>query len=106
MNIFPETVLQAGPRWDGSRILFDIEVKGVQVLCAISRGALEEVSECRYIRSTDLLRKFAESRAKIEDIALSIFTSRPKNATGRISIWSDDIYDPPQAPALQASRAP
>jgi hypothetical protein len=88
------------PRWDGSSILFDIEVDGSLIPCAISRGALQELSGCHYIAAGDLLRRFANGRDQIEKIATGIYAVRPISVTGTLRIWSDDIDDPPPAPAV------
>lgn len=44
MNIVSRLTSVARPRWDGSRVLFEIEVAGRPVACAISRAALQELS--------------------------------------------------------------
>lgn len=88
------------PRWDGSSILFEIKVDGIPVACAISRGALQEVSGCHYIAAGDLLSRFASGRDRVEKIAADIFAVRPISVTGTLRIWSDDISDPPSAPAV------
>jgi len=93
------------PRWDGSRVLFEIEVAGRPVACAISCAALQELSGCRYIASGDVLRRFADGRDRIEEIAASIFAVRPESVTGTLHIWADDIDDPPSAPAVARQAA-
>lgn len=65
-------------RWDGSRVLFEIEIAGRPVACGISRAALQELNGCHHIASGDLLRRFVEERARIEGIAASIFAIRPE----------------------------
>ncbi len=109
MNVVTRLWSVTRPRWDGSRILFEIEVAGTPVACAISRAALEELSGCRHIASADLLRRFADGRNRIEEIASSIFAMRPESVTGILHIWADDIDDPPPAPAIarqaEAARA-
>ena len=93
------------PRWDGSRILFDIKIEGRPVACAISRGALQEISGCRHIASADLLGRFASGRERIETVAVGIFAVRPESVTGTVNIWADDIDDPPSAPAVARPTA-
>jgi len=93
------------PRWDGSRVLFEIEVAGTPVACAISRAALQELSGRRHISSGDLLSRFADGRERIEEIAASIFAIRPESVTGTLHIWADDIDDPPSAPAVACQAA-
>jgi hypothetical protein len=100
MNIVKRMRSVTKPRWDGTRVLFEIEISGRAVACAISRAALQELSGSRHIASGDLLHRFAERRDQIEDIAISIFAVRPENLTGTLHIWADDIVDPPSAPAV------
>jgi hypothetical protein len=89
----------AKPRWDGSRVVFEIDVGGEAVTCAISRAALQEVSGHRHFSAADLLRCFAGIREQIEAIAQVKFTSRPDSVCGILSIWADDIDDPPASDA-------
>jgi hypothetical protein len=105
MNIVKRLPSVTRPRWDGSRVLFQIEVAGSPVACAISRAALQEVSGCHHIAPGDLLRRFAEGRERIEEIALNIFAMRSESVTGTLHIWADDIDDPPSSPAVAAQLA-
>lgn len=105
MSVAGRLRLVSKPRWDGSRVLFQIEVAGKPVACAISRAALQGLSGCHHIASTDLLRRFADGRGRIEEIASSIFAARPETATGTLNIWADDIDDPPSAPAVARQAA-
>jgi Protein of unknown function (DUF1488) len=100
MNIVKRLPSVTRPRWDGSRVLFQIEVAGRPVACAISRAALQEVSGCHHIASADLLRRFADGRDRIEEIATNIFAMRSESVTGTLHIWANDIDDPPSAPAV------
>lgn len=103
MNDFQSTPSVSRPRWDGSRVLFEIETQGQRVACAISRGALQDLSERRFFKSTELLRCFTEARPRIEAIALNKFNERPESISGLLSIWADDIDEPPPAsPAVAA----
>jgi len=87
------------PRWDGRRVLFDIAVLGERVPCAISQGALQTINGRRHFKPIELLRHFMQSREQIEALATTIFQLRPTNVTGIVSIWEDDVDDPPSAPA-------
>jgi hypothetical protein len=100
MNIVNRLRSDRRRRWDGNRILFEIEVAGRPVACAISCAALQELSGCHHIAPSDLLRRFAAGRERIEEIAARIFAMRPESITGTLHIWADDIYDPPSAPAV------
>jgi Protein of unknown function (DUF1488) len=105
MNIVRRLRSLKKPRWDGSRVLFEIGVAGRPVACAISRAALQELSGCHHIASGDLLRRFADKHERIEQIATSIFAIRPESVTGMVNIWADDIDDPPSAPAVACQAA-
>ena len=85
----------AKSRWDGSRVLFEIENGGQRVACAISRGALQHIGGPRNFAPADLLKSFANARARIEAIAASKFAAGPESASGIVSIWEDDVEDPP-----------
>lgn len=89
------------PRWDGSRVLFDIEVAGMQIPCAISRAALGQVVGSAFIATRELVTRFADGQRQIEQVAREMLSERPGTMRGTLSIWSDDIdFDqPPSAPA-------
>lgn len=95
------------PRWDGQRVLFTIAAAGMETRCAISRAALEALTERSFIPPRDIVLRFAEQRPRIEAIAARILALRPASVTGTLHIWSDDIEDPPDAPvdAQALSRA-
>ena len=95
----------ARPRWDGNRMLFEIEIGGKPIACAISGGALQEISGCHHIATRDLLRRFTDGRDRIEAIAARILATRPESVTGTLHIWADDIDDPPSAPAVACQAA-
>src|SRR5882757_5478677 len=77
MTLFSSTTSWTRPRWDGSRILFEITEGNGQVPCAISRAALEEISERRCFKAADLLGCFAKARGRIERLALEKLRARP-----------------------------
>lgn len=103
MNDIQQDTSVSRPRWDGSRVIFEIEDAGQQVTCAISRGALQDISERRYFKSAELLRCFAESRGRIEAIARSKLKAMPESASGVVSIWADDVEEPPEAEAAPSA---
>ena len=79
------------PRWDGDRIMFEVEDRGRRMPCAIYRGALEELTGQRHFKPAELLRCFAEARGLIEMIALAKLKTRPAGVSGLLNIWSNDI---------------
>jgi hypothetical protein len=90
-------------RWDGSRVLFEITDGNEQIPCAISRQALEEISERRCSRAADLLGCFANARGRIERLALEKLRARPDGVSGRLSLWADDVdFVPPGGAPLAA----
>jgi Protein of unknown function (DUF1488) len=79
------------PYWDGGRILFEIIDGNADVPCAISRMALEEISEKRCFGKADLLACFASARECIEKLALAKLRARADGISGRLSLWADDV---------------
>jgi hypothetical protein len=92
------------PRWDGSRVMFELDDRGQLISCAISRGALEELTGLRHLKLAELLRCFATARGQIETIALGKLRARPESASGLLSIWADDVDDSPPSSAPVAVR--
>ncbi len=83
------------PRWDGSRVLFELNEGGHRIPCAISRMALEDIGERRLFTAADMLGCFAQARGRIEAIALEKLHASPSGVSGRLSLWSDDVDGPP-----------
>jgi hypothetical protein len=87
------------PRWDGTRVIFQIEVAGELVDCAISRSALQDLGGYRHYTPADLLRCFANARPRIEAAAAQKFAAQAQSVYGVVSIWSDDLEDAPPTDA-------
>ena len=83
------------PRWDGSRVLFEIADGDERVACAISRKALEDIGGRRLSKTADVLGCFAEARGRIERLALKKVHTRPEGVSGRLGLWADDVDDLP-----------
>jgi len=81
------------PRWDGSRVMFEIEAAGERVSCAISRSALQDLSGRKQYAPADLLRCFDAARMQIEAIAAGKFSATPESVSGIVSIWDDDVEE-------------
>lgn len=105
MNDIHKDASAARPRWDGTRVLFEIAEGGQSIVCAISRGALQDIGERRFSKSAELLRCFAEARPRIEAIARSKLRARPESALGPVFIWADDVDEPLGHEADAASPA-
>ncbi len=88
------------PRWDGSRIMFQIEAAGQPVACAISRSALQDLSGRKQYAPADLLKCFDAARAQIEAIAAKKYNASPESVSGIVSIWDDDIEESLSAPVI------
>lgn len=94
------------PRCDGRRVLFEIEDGDRRIACAISLAALQDVSRRRHFKASELLMCFAEARGRIEAIARDKARGRSEGVSGLLSIWADDIDDPPPAGEPVAARRP
>jgi Protein of unknown function (DUF1488) len=82
------------PRWDRTRVLFEIEMGGRCIECAISREALQDASDRRYGKPLELLACFSKVRTRIERIALAKYMARSDTIEGLVTIWSSDLDDP------------
>ena len=89
MSIAPKI---AAPRWDGSRVLFEILDDGEPVLCAISREALREVSGRSYGKPAELLASFYQTRSRIEAVALAKHRAQG-SAAAVLTVWAGDLDD-------------
>jgi hypothetical protein len=96
----------SNPRWDGQRMLFQLQDADHAIACAISRAALQALGGRRQFRATDLLDCFSAGRERIGAIALGKLRARPGGVTGVLTIWSDDIDEPPPASEPAAARPP
>jgi len=85
-----QKALISQPRWDGNRVQFAIEAEG----------------KLPHLPTSDLLRRFVDSRERVEEIAALIFHITPEWVSGPVSIWADDIDDPPLTCALTREIIP
>lgn len=94
------------PRWDGRRILFDLVGADGSTACAISPGAIQELSAVRRFKPADLLICFAAARERIEAITSAKLLARKPGVGGVMNIWLDDVEDfaPQRAAAPGAVR--
>ncbi len=84
-----------GARWDGRRVLFEVVEQGESIPCAISLNALQDISTTRRFKPADLLACFAETRERIEAVALAKLRARPTGFEGVLTVWSGDFDDVP-----------
>ena len=94
-----DKTLASQPRWDGNRLAFTINTEGNRIPCAISRPALQNLSRHTHLARSDLADM--DSRDKIEEIAARIFHITPEWVSGPVSIWADDIDNPPPARVVE-----
>jgi len=95
-----DKMLPSQPRWDGDRLTFSINTEGKRIPCAISRSALRNLSGHTHLTTSDLLERFMDSRDRIEEIAARTFHITPEWVSGPVSIWANDIDNPPPARAF------
>lgn len=95
MSALAEPAPASSPRWDGRRVLFEITADGQRIECAISRGALDELSTRRHYKPAELLLCFVNARPRIEAIARDKLRARADGISGTLSIWADDLDDMP-----------
>ncbi|TCZ61102.1 DUF1488 family protein [Roseicella aquatilis] len=81
------------PRCDGRHLRFEMVDDGRRVACAISVMALEDLSGTRCYRPADQLKSFALAREQIEAIALNKINMKAQDASGLLTIWSNDVDD-------------
>ncbi len=91
MSRFESKSFATSRRRDDSHILFEITDNDEQILCAISRAALEDIGGTRCHQTEDLLRCFAKARGRIEKLAVDKLRARPSGVSGRLTLWSDDV---------------
>jgi hypothetical protein len=104
MIIVHSMLASSAPRWDGSRVLFEVTASGQKVQCAISPMALEAVGHRRCTGTGELLRCFTRARRRIEGLALDKLHARPAGVFGRVSLWADDLGTLPPAGACGAAK--
>ncbi len=78
-------------RWDRNRVLFSIEDAGESYDCAISREALQDISDRRYGKPVELLACFEKARPRLEGIARQKLHAHHGAITGVVTIWSGDL---------------
>ena len=96
-----DMTLASQPRWDGNRLAFTMTTEGKRIPCAISRSALQNLAGHTPLATSDLLGRFMDSRGRIEEIAARIFHITPEWVSGPVSIWADDIDNPPPARVVE-----
>jgi Protein of unknown function (DUF1488) len=88
----PPSVKPAAPKWDGTRVLFQVIDDGEAVSCAISREALRQVTGRNYGKPAELLASFMQVRGRIEAVALAKHRAQ-SSGTALLTVWSGDLDD-------------
>ena len=83
----------ASARWDGRRVLFEMQHDGRQVPCAVSPDALRELTSGRCFKPQDVLDSFVAARSQIEAIARGKLRSRATPPLMPLTVWVDDVED-------------
>ena len=94
------------PRWDGTRVLFEITGGEKRIPCAISRAALEELSEQRHAGGAALVRCFLAAQGRIEALARDKLRAMPGGVVGTLNIWVSDLDDPSPSGASGEGHKP
>lgn len=81
------------PRWDGRRVLFEVDHDGEEVSCAVSPDALRELTSQRFFKPKEVLASFTGVRRRVEEIARNKLRARGAPVTALLTVWSDDIED-------------
>ncbi len=80
-------------RWDGRRVLFEVEHDGEEVPCAISSDVLRDLTARRCFKPKDVMKSFAEARPQIEAIVHGKLRARIVRSPMPLTIWSNDVDD-------------
>lgn len=87
----PEGIRAA--RLDGRRVLFEVEEAGVLVPCAISLGALQDISARRHFKTAEVLQSFTKAQPRIEAAARHKLRTRFHAPGALLNLWADDFED-------------
>lgn len=80
-------------RWDGRRVLFEVEHDGREVPCAISPDALRDLTMRRCFKAKDVMECFAAARPRVEAIVRGKLRARASPLATPLTIWSNDVED-------------
>jgi hypothetical protein len=80
-------------RWDGRRVLFEVEHDGEEVPCAISSDVLRDLTARRCFKPKDVLACFVEARPQVEAIVHGKLRARITPSLMPLTIWSNDLDD-------------
>ncbi|MFZ4406397.1 MAG: DUF1488 family protein [Paracraurococcus sp.] len=98
MSKAPQAKPALRARVDGRRVLFEVDSEGTGVACAISLGALQDISGRRWLRPPDVLPCFAAAQERIETVARRKLAGRTAATGGLMNLFADD-FEEEDAPA-------
>ncbi|SHJ73875.1 Protein of unknown function [Roseomonas rosea] len=93
------------PRWQHDRILFEVEEHGVALACSVSKAAIQDAGGRYSNLPRDIMTEFVRLRPRIEQAALAKFRERPGGLDGPVHVWSADLDDDPEPPAIAGQAA-
>jgi hypothetical protein len=80
-------------RVDGRRVLFEVEEGGKVFACAISLGALQDISSRRHFRAPEVLQCFIAAQTRIEAAARHKLRNRAAATGTLLNLWADDFEE-------------
>ena len=94
------------PRWDGTRVLFEIADGERRIRCAVSQAALENLSAQRHVGGVAFIRSFVIVQEQIEAVARDKLRAMPDIVFGTLNIWASDVDDlPPSGASAQSHKS-
>lgn len=106
-RFFPHLAKSGCPRWDGSRVLFELAVGATRIPCAISRAALDNVGGQRQAGGEAYVWCFLANREHIEAVVHDKLGEMPgglSSLMGTLNIWASDLDDVPPSGASVECR--
>jgi hypothetical protein len=92
-----------GARWDGRRVLFDVQHGQGVVECAISPEVLRGITARAAFKPKDVLQSFMAAQAEVTAIVHGKLRRRALHATP-LTVWTSDVEDLAEEAAAACSR--
>jgi hypothetical protein len=80
-------------RWDGRRVLFDVQHDMQVVPCAVSPFVIRELVPGPCFKTEDVLKRFMAARIQIEAAVHSKLQRRVSPSPTPLTVWSSDLED-------------
>ncbi|MBL6077114.1 DUF1488 family protein [Belnapia sp. T18] len=91
-------------RWDGRRVLFDVQHDMEVVPCAVSPFVIRELVPGPCFKTQDVLKRFMAARIQIEAAVHSKLQRRVAPCPTPLTVWSSDLED--HAAAMRSAAKP